>query len=133
MINRPVMGCLQCVGIEQAAGARDHRQDGPHHTLPPDVEPRATGHIRQMIRMIGRLVEQGHAYAQGVLGEIYRKGEGVPQDLIYAHMWGSIVASNGDEDGSKLRDLVAKEMTSSQIEKAEQLARECVRKEYKGC
>ncbi len=33
------------------------------NTLPPDVEPRATGHIQQMIRMIERLVEQGHAYA----------------------------------------------------------------------
>lgn len=28
----------------------------------PTVQPRATGHIRQMIRMIGRLIESGHAY-----------------------------------------------------------------------
>ena len=31
-------------------------------TLPPDVEPRATDHIGQMIGMIERLVEGGHAY-----------------------------------------------------------------------
>ncbi len=31
--------------------------------LPPDVEPRATQHIAQMIDIIGRLVERGHAYA----------------------------------------------------------------------
>ena len=31
--------------------------------LPPDVEPRATGHIPEMIEMIGRLVASGHAYA----------------------------------------------------------------------
>ncbi len=30
--------------------------------LPPDVEPRATGHIPQMIRMIEKLIETGHAY-----------------------------------------------------------------------
>ena len=42
-------------------------------------------------------------------------------------------ASNGDEDGGKNRDKVAKEMTASQIEKAQNLARECIRKEYKGC
>ncbi|MDE0174719.1 MAG: cysteine--tRNA ligase [Defluviicoccus sp.] len=31
--------------------------------LPPDVEPRATDHIAEMIAMIERLVEKGHAYA----------------------------------------------------------------------
>ena len=31
--------------------------------LPPDVEPRATEHIPQMIAMIERLIDSGHAYA----------------------------------------------------------------------
>ena len=31
--------------------------------LPPDVEPRATDHIAEMIAMIERLIEKGHAYA----------------------------------------------------------------------
>ena len=31
--------------------------------LPPDVEPRATEYIPQMIRMIERLIASGHAYA----------------------------------------------------------------------
>src|SRR6266851_965220 len=31
--------------------------------LPPDIEPRATGYIPQMIAMIERLIEAGHAYA----------------------------------------------------------------------
>jgi cysteinyl-tRNA synthetase len=31
--------------------------------LPPDVEPHATHHIAQMIAMIGKLIEQGNAYA----------------------------------------------------------------------
>jgi len=30
--------------------------------LPPDVEPRATQHIEDMVAMIGALVESGHAY-----------------------------------------------------------------------
>ncbi len=30
--------------------------------LPPDIEPRATGHIPQMIEMIGTLIGGGHAY-----------------------------------------------------------------------
>ncbi len=31
--------------------------------LPPDHEPRATEYVGQMIAMIGRLIERGHAYA----------------------------------------------------------------------
>ena len=79
------------------------------------------------------LAEQGDVPAQTALGWIYRDGEGVPQDFVYAHMWGNIAASNGIEKGGQLRDLVAKEMTATQIEKAQDLARECVRKKYKGC
>jgi cysteinyl-tRNA synthetase len=37
--------------------------------LPPDVEPRATGHIPEMIVLMRRLIESGHAYAGG--GDVY--------------------------------------------------------------
>ena len=39
----------------------------------------------------------------------------------------------GNEKGGKLRDFSAKEMTRSQLKKAQDLACECVRKKYKGC
>jgi len=38
--------------------------------LPPSAEPRATGHITQMVRMIERLIERGHAYADSC-GDVY--------------------------------------------------------------
>ena len=53
--------------------------------------------------------------------------------LVYAHMWLNIAAANGFQDASNNRDLVAKKMPPSQIEKAQDLARECVKKNYKGC
>ncbi|MEY7973767.1 cysteine--tRNA ligase [Saccharomonospora xinjiangensis] len=37
--------------------------------LPPSVTPRATGHITQMIELIQRLVDSGHAYAAE--GDVY--------------------------------------------------------------
>ena len=80
--------------------------------------------------------EQGHAGAQYNLGLMYAKGQGVLQNYIYAHMWWNIVASNsthGNKDAVKNRDIVAKRMTPSQIEKAQDLARECVAKNFKGC
>ncbi len=77
--------------------------------------------------------EQGDADAQGNLGAMYAFGTGVIKDYVYAHMWGNLAASNGNELGGKMRDAVARMMTPSQIETAQKLARECVRKKYKGC
>ncbi|MBA2390471.1 MAG: cysteine--tRNA ligase [Geodermatophilaceae bacterium] len=36
---------------------------------PPTVEPRATGHVPEMIRLMHRLTDSGHAYAAG--GDVY--------------------------------------------------------------
>jgi cysteinyl-tRNA synthetase len=40
-----------------------HEDMAALNALPPDIEPRATAHIPQMIAMIESLIEQGHAYA----------------------------------------------------------------------
>jgi len=37
--------------------------------LPPDVEPRATGHVPEMITLMQRLIDGGHAYASD--GDVY--------------------------------------------------------------
>ncbi|MEV6772709.1 cysteine--tRNA ligase [Nocardia sp. NPDC051030] len=37
--------------------------------LPPSAEPRATGHITQMVQMMQRLIDRGHAYASE--GNVY--------------------------------------------------------------
>jgi hypothetical protein len=50
--------------------------------------------------------------------------------LFISNLWGDITASNGNANGDGLRDVVAIKMTSSQIAKAQKLARECVRKKY---
>ncbi|MDP7424313.1 MAG: tetratricopeptide repeat protein [Rhodospirillales bacterium] len=77
--------------------------------------------------------EQGYARAQYNLGVMYANGRGVIQDYVRAHMCFNIAASSGNKKASYNRDIVAKLMTSNQIETAQRLARECVRKKYKGC
>jgi cysteinyl-tRNA synthetase len=37
--------------------------------VPPDVEPRATGHVPEMIMLMQRLIDRGHAYPAG--GDVY--------------------------------------------------------------
>ena len=86
--------------------------------------------------------------AQYNIGMMYVKGQGALQDDIYAHMWLNIAASNGIANAVELeelaanswanmaivmRDLTAKTMTTEQLAEAQKLARECVKKNYKGC
>jgi len=77
--------------------------------------------------------EQGFADAQTHLGLLYLLGRGVIQDNIQAHMWTNLAASNGNKLAFNGRDIAAKRMTAEDISKAQQLARECVAKNYKGC
>ena len=78
--------------------------------------------------------EQGNATAQYNLGVMYALGQGVIEDKVYAHMWANIANSNGHENGKKLMEFLLEQgITPSQIEKAQDLARECVKKNYKGC
>ncbi len=44
--------------------------------LPPTVEPRATGHVPEMIVLMRRLIESGHAYA--VDGDVYFSVQSFP-------------------------------------------------------
>jgi len=77
--------------------------------------------------------EQGYASAQFNLGLMYYFGEGVIQNLVSAHMWLKISASQGNKDAIKNRDLCTKEMTPAQIKNAQDLAIACKKKQYKGC
>ncbi len=88
---------------------------------------------KQAVKWYTLSAEQGDAEAQTNLGVMYALGQGVPQDYLRAHMWGNLGASNGNENGIVLRDLAVEQMTRSQIEKAQDLARACVAKDYKGC
>ncbi len=70
------------------------------------------------------LAEQGLAQAQSILGYMYGRGEGVPQDYVAAHMWSDLAGAQGDIAGVVVRDSVAEEMTAAQIMEAQRLARE---------
>ena len=79
------------------------------------------------------LAKLGNAVAQYNLGQMYIDGNGVPKDYIRAHMWADLAASSGIKLAGIARDTIAKRMTPADISAAQKLARECVRKKYKGC
>ena len=88
---------------------------------------------KQAVKWYTKAAEQGDAEAQYNLGTMYAIGQGVPQDNVYAHMWFNLAAVDGDEKASGKRDIIAKRMTTEALSKAQSLARECLKKNYKGC
>ncbi len=80
-----------------------------------------------------KAAELGDADSQMNLGTIYQKGQGTNQDYVRAHMWYNIAADQGDRSALKSRDNLQKDMTTSQIKKAQKLARECIANNFKNC
>ena len=91
-----------------------------------------TQNYKKAVRLLKLASEKGYGPAQYNFGNRYLHGEGVIQDIVYAHMWWKIAVSNGIDKGKKYKKY-EEEMTLSQIEEAQRLARECVKKNYKGC
>ena len=88
--------------------------------------------------------EQGDLGSQYFLGLMHSKGYGVPKDYVRAHMWFNLATAtrtalygNLNEEiygkAGEARDTFAKKMTPAQIEKAQDLAKKCLAKDYKGC
>ena len=77
--------------------------------------------------------ELGNAIAQNSLGEMYREGQGVNQDRIRALMWFNVYASKLPELDTSSRDTFEKNLSVADLSLAQNLARECVAKDYKGC
>ena len=87
----------------------------------------------EAVRWYRLAADQGDADAQNNLGYMYQNGKGVLQDNVTAHMWYNIGAANGNELGGTNRDNIAKGMTSSDISKAQAMARECMSSGYTKC
>jgi len=82
---------------------------------------------KESVEWYRKSAEQGYSLAQNNLGVMYALGQGGLQDYVTAHMYWNIAAVGGLKSAIKGRGIVEKKMTSSQIEKAQDLAREWMR------
>ena len=87
----------------------------------------------EAVKWFRKAAEQRVTTAQFNLGVMYEKGEGVLQDTIAAHMWFNIAAENGHTGAVKGRNITAKKLSSSDIVKAQQMAKRCMASGYKDC
>jgi cysteinyl-tRNA synthetase len=71
--------------------------------LPPSVEPRATGHVPEMIVLMQRLIDRGHAYASG--GDVYFDVQSLPSyGALSGQRLDHMRAAADTEDGGAKRD-----------------------------
>ena len=68
--------------------------------------------------------EQGDASAQYNLGLMYLEGQGVKQDNVEAYAWIRTAAAQGRSGTLEIRAALLREMTTSQGDRAIELARE---------
>ncbi len=96
---------------------------------PPNQKPKP-GRVYEAKRVIAFAVllvvlaaPAWNADAQYNLALMYKKGRGVTQDYVQAHMWFNLAGAQGKIKAVKNRDMVAKRMTPAQIAEAQRLAR----------
>jgi uncharacterized protein len=92
---------------------------------------------KEAVRWFRLAADQGFAKAQGLLGSAYVAGRGVAENYVYGHMWSNLAASSlsGDEREKETSFLerISKNMTSAQIEQAQEMARKCQESNFKHC
>jgi TPR repeat protein len=85
------------------------------------------------VKWYTKAAKQGDGYAQWILGGMYLNGEGVLTDTKRAYMWYNIGAYNGSHQAAKNRDIIAKNMTFTQIDKAQDMSSRCFESGYTDC
>ena len=75
----------------------------------------------------------GNPSAQYNIGICYDAGLGVPEDRMTAYAWLNIAAANGDTRAKSHKTKLAKKMSRKQIDKAQALSREMLKKNPKLC
>ena len=73
------------------------------NVMPPTYEPRATGHITQMIELMQRLIENGSAYAPGN-GDVYLEVRKLKEYLTLSNQKLDDLQSSEDSDSTFKKD-----------------------------
>lgn len=92
--------------------------------------PKSSANALKYYRLAAK---QGLASAQYNLSGRYFRGEGVQRDLVKSYMWMVLSATSGKSAALQDRDLIADELTSVQIAKAESDAALCIQTKFFDC
>ncbi len=75
-------------------------------------------------RLFRQAANRGDVGGQFNLGLMHALGQGVPKDLVQGYLWLTLAVAAGDEQATRSRAQLAKDMTPDQIAQGEALARQ---------
>jgi TPR repeat protein len=85
------------------------------------------------IHVFRALAAQGNAKAQGVLGVMYRRGQGVARNSAHAFVWFSRAAARGDASAKAELREVSQTMTPEELAQAREMTQACEASDYRNC
>ena len=108
---------IVCLAAPAGANMRDRQQIDIAMVIDmPEIRPELVhvgfwdaynrGAYETAFREWRLMAEQGDAEAQLNLGRLYENGQGVPHDIVQAHKWCILAATNGDKPAAELRDAL---------------------------
>jgi TPR repeat protein len=85
------------------------------------------------VQLFRPLAQQGNARAQGVLGTMYRKGQGVAKSPAHAFMWLSLASARGNARAKvELHDM-SRSMSPEELARAREMMQACEASNYRSC
>jgi len=85
------------------------------------------------ITVFRAMAAQGNARAQGLLGVMYRRGQGVSRSPVRAFVWFSRAAARGDTSAKAELNEVSQAMTPAELAQARDMAQACEASDYRNC
>ncbi|MDE2377117.1 hypothetical protein [Bradyrhizobium sp.] len=85
------------------------------------------------VHVFRAMAKAGNAKAQGMLGAMYRRGQGVAKSSAHAFMWLSLAASRGDARAKADLQTVAATMTADDMSRARAMMQDCEASDYRNC
>ncbi|MGY8662999.1 hypothetical protein Q3C01_11590 [Bradyrhizobium sp. UFLA05-109] len=85
------------------------------------------------IQVFRGMAKAGNAKAQGMLGAMYQRGQGVAKSSARAFMWLSLAASRGDAKAKAELKTVSATMTAEDMARAEEMMQSCETSDYRNC
>ena len=120
-------------GVDLAGDSRTRAVESAAAEAESAVARRAGAPAAPQAGSVATAAAAGDADAQNALGTAYRRGDGVPRDLVLAHMWFSIASANGSDAARLTLGELENEMTPAQIAEAERRAQVCRGSGYQDC
>ncbi len=69
------------------------------------------------------LAERGYPVYMNTVGDMHRKGQGVPKSNMLAYIWYTLSAAQNDRKGENLKQEVAIQLSSEQLTDAREIAK----------